>query len=84
VLRPGGRLILIQVRDRSTRRELERPDYAPITSALPLLYSTAADVTPLVEATGLAELGVELLTDEALWGEPPENARYALSARKPG
>jgi ubiquinone/menaquinone biosynthesis C-methylase UbiE len=84
VLRPGGRLLLIEVQNRSADRHRGRLDYAPITSALPLLYSTAAEVASLVTVTGLADLLVEPLTDEVLWGGRPENSRYALSARKPG
>src|SRR5215212_8316729 len=83
VLRPGGRLLLIEVQNRSYDRESGRTDYAPISSALPLLYSTAAEITPPVEAAGFADVVVEPLSDEVLWGGRPENARYALSARKP-
>ena len=82
VLRAGGRLLLIEVQNRSYDRESGRTDYAPISSALPLLYSTATEITPLVEAAGFADLVVEPLTDEVLWGGRPENSRYALAARK--
>jgi ubiquinone/menaquinone biosynthesis C-methylase UbiE len=84
VLRPGGRLVLIEVQQRNADRESGRTDYAPISRALPLLYSTTTEIAPLVEAAGLTELVVEPLTDEVLWGGRPENARSALSARKPG
>ena len=58
-------------------------DYAPITSALPLVGARSAEIAPLVKASGLADPFIELLTDEVLWGGPQERERYALSARKP-
>jgi hypothetical protein len=49
------------------------------------LYSDQppAKIAALVEAAGLTEPGVELLTDEVLWGGPQARPRYALSATKP-
>jgi ubiquinone/menaquinone biosynthesis C-methylase UbiE len=80
VLRPGGRLILIEVHGRGSRHA----DYETIRSALPLVSGRpATEITPLVEAAGLADPVVEPLTDEVLWGGPGENPRYALSAQKP-
>jgi hypothetical protein len=64
---------------------LARPDYEPISSSLPLFSGRpAAEIAPLVEAAGWADLVVEPLPDEVLWGGPSERQRFALSARKPG
>jgi ubiquinone/menaquinone biosynthesis C-methylase UbiE len=82
VLRPGGRLILIEHPGRGPGTT-SLADYAPITSALPLVGARSADIALLVETSGLADPFVELLTDEVLWGGPQERERYALSARKP-
>jgi ubiquinone/menaquinone biosynthesis C-methylase UbiE len=79
VLRPGGRLILIEVQNRRLRA-----DHAPLNSALPLVDNTAAaEIAPLVEVTGLADLFVEPLTNDVLWGGRLPRERYALLARKP-
>jgi ubiquinone/menaquinone biosynthesis C-methylase UbiE len=83
VLRPGGRLILIEHPGRGPGTT-SLADYAPISSALPLVDGRSAEVAPAVEASGLVNPFVELLTDEVLWGGPQARERYALSARKPG
>jgi ubiquinone/menaquinone biosynthesis C-methylase UbiE len=80
VLRPGGRLILIEDYGRVSRHA----DYETIRSALPLVSGQpVTKIIPLVEAAGLTDPSVEPLTDEVLWGGPAENPRYALAARKP-
>jgi ubiquinone/menaquinone biosynthesis C-methylase UbiE len=80
VLRPGGRLILIEHPGRRT----PRTGYEPIRSALPLFSGRPApEIAALVEATGLVDPSVEHLTNQVLWGGPQERPRYALSARKP-
>jgi hypothetical protein len=50
---------------------------------LPWQTGPAPEIASLVEASGLANLAVEPLTDAVLWGAPSERQRYALSARKP-
>ena len=84
VLRPGGRLILIQHPGRDLGDIPAGSDYVPIRSSLPLFSGRpAAEIAPLVEAAGLADPVVEPLTDEVLFGGPSERERYALLARKP-
>ena len=84
VVRPGGRLVLIE-RVGRTRVLGSRAGYESIRSSLPLFSGRpAAEIASLVEAAGWADLVVEPLTDEVLWGGPSERQRYALSARKPG
>jgi ubiquinone/menaquinone biosynthesis C-methylase UbiE len=79
VLRPGGRLVLIEL----AGRRRERDGYARISASLPLFSDQpAARVAALVAAAGFADPLVEPLTDQVLWGEPPERQRYALSAAK--
>ncbi len=81
VLRPGGRLILIE----HPWRRQERDGYGPIRSALPLFSDQpATKIAALVKAAGFADPILELLTDEVLWGGPQERPRYALSARNRG
>jgi ubiquinone/menaquinone biosynthesis C-methylase UbiE len=87
VLRPAGRLILIEDYGRgspSTDEKVARHvDYDPISSALPLVSGPpAAAIIPLIAAAGLTDPSVEPLTDAVLWGGEAINPRYALSARK--
>jgi ubiquinone/menaquinone biosynthesis C-methylase UbiE len=80
VLRPGGRLVLIEGAWQTTGHA----DYALIRDALPLYGGRpAAELAVLVAASGLAEPEAEPLMDAVLWGEAPERERYALHARKP-
>ena len=80
VLRPGGRLVLIE----HPGRRVEREGYGPISSSLPLFSDQpAAKIAALVVAAGLADAVVEPLTDDVLFGGPAERERYALLARKP-
>jgi ubiquinone/menaquinone biosynthesis C-methylase UbiE len=84
VLRPGGRLILIEHPGRRGPGATSHADYASISNFLPLINGRpAAEIAELVEAAGLADPFVEPLTDEVLWGGPKERERYALSASKP-
>jgi ubiquinone/menaquinone biosynthesis C-methylase UbiE len=81
VLRPGGRLVLVEGAWRST----SHPDYAAIRDALPLYGGRpAAELAQLAAAAGLVDPVVEPLMEAVLWGDSPERERYALHARKPG
>jgi ubiquinone/menaquinone biosynthesis C-methylase UbiE len=80
VLRPGGRLLLIE----HPWHRVERDGYAPIRSALPLFSEQPAErIATLVEAAGLVDAVIEPLTNDVLFGGPSVRPRYALSARKP-
>ncbi len=78
VLRPGGRLVLVEG---DWRRPQGNPDYAPIRDSLPLYGGRpAAEVEALVRAKGFASTQVEPLMTATLWVVMPEWDRYALHA----
>jgi ubiquinone/menaquinone biosynthesis C-methylase UbiE len=80
VLRPGGRLVLIEGDWKSAGHE----DYAPIREALPLYGGRPADaLAEFVRSSGLTEVAIEPLMEATLWGEAPERERYALHVWKP-
>jgi ubiquinone/menaquinone biosynthesis C-methylase UbiE len=80
VLRPGGRLILIE----HPAHRVERDGYGSIRSALPLFSGqSAAKIAAVVEAAGFTDPVVEPMTDTVLFGTVLEQQRYALLARKP-
>ena len=76
VLRPGGHIVLIEG---DWRRGSINPDYAGIVDSLPLYGGRpASDLSERVAATGFKSVTIEPLTDEALWGGPQEQERYAV------
>jgi ubiquinone/menaquinone biosynthesis C-methylase UbiE len=80
VLRPGGRLVLIEGVGGGT----VNPDYERIRGALPLFGGRPAEVLAELAATaGLVGAVSQPLMDEVLWGRAVERERYALLARKP-
>jgi ubiquinone/menaquinone biosynthesis C-methylase UbiE len=81
VLRPAGRLVLIEGLGGGTLN----PDYESIRGSLPLFGGRPADeLAQLALAVGLVEPVSEPLMDPVLWGRMVERERYALVARKPG
>ncbi|KAB8160293.1 methyltransferase domain-containing protein [Streptomyces sp. 3MP-14] len=78
-LRPGGRLVLVEGRWREAGQS--GTPYVPGAEALPWHHGVAADelapvVRPLVGALRVEDLA----GDEALWGGPVTDERYALIA----
>lgn len=83
VLRPGGRVVLVEGKWGSPTASADHGDYAPIHNALPLYGgSSADDLAALIAAAGLGDVVVEPLMDAALWGDVPPSERYALIARR--
>ncbi|MFN8525636.1 MAG: methyltransferase domain-containing protein [Chloroflexota bacterium] len=79
VLRPGGRLVLVE----GDWRSAGHADYAEIRDALPLYGGRPASVlSDLVREVGFIDVEVELLMDAVLWGKQPDRGRYALIAQK--
>lgn len=77
VLRPGGRVVLIEGDWRSGS---VNPDYAGIVDALPLYGGRpASELRERMTAAGFVSVGIEPLMDAALWGGPVERERYAVS-----
>ncbi|MFN0071414.1 MAG: class I SAM-dependent methyltransferase [Chloroflexota bacterium] len=85
VLRPGGRIILIEGLWSSPLRPREsiKSDYQAIHETLPLFDgATASELISVAETAGFSDAHSELLMDEQLWGGPVDRERYALHARK--
>lgn len=79
VLRPGGRLVLIEGEWKSAGHE----DYAAIRAALPLYGGRSSTaLAEFVRGCGLTEIAIEPLMERTLWGEAPERERYALHVWK--
>lgn len=79
VLRPGGRLVLIEGDWKSTGHE----DYAPIKAALPLYGGRPAEaLAEFIRGCGFTRFAIETLMEAALWGEAPDRERYALHVWK--
>jgi SAM-dependent methyltransferase len=82
VLRPGGRLVLVEGAWGRAGGGRLADDYAPIRDALPLFGGSPADRLAAIAAeAGFAVGEVESLADPVLWGAPPTAERYALHAR---
>ncbi len=80
VLRPGGRLVLVEGDWRSDGHE----DYAAIRDRLPLYGGRpSAELAHVVTEAGFTVTEVEPLMDGVLWGETPDRERYALHAQRP-
>jgi ubiquinone/menaquinone biosynthesis C-methylase UbiE len=80
VLRPGGRLVLIE----GDWRGSGHADYAPLGEHLPLFGGRpASDLADILTAAGFLELEREPLMDGVLWGVEPDRDRYALLGRAP-
>jgi len=83
VLRPGGRIIVIEGdwrRDGPPRTD----EYRGIEHVLPLYGGRpAAELRSLLAEAGFEAIQTEPLMEAALWGGPPDVERYALHARKP-
>ncbi len=76
VLRPGGRLVLIEG---DWRRGSVNPDYAGIVDALPLYGGRpASELRERVAVAGFESVTVQPLMDAVLWGGPGERERYAV------
>ena len=85
VLRPGGRLILIegQWSQPDSPRTSMHADYHEIQDTLPFYGgATAAQLSAAVQTAGFPEPSVESLMDAALWGGSVDRERYALHATK--
>ncbi len=82
LLRPGGRLILIEGHWGPAER---REEYNQIYDCLPLFGGRpSSEMTRLVRAHGFASVSVEPLMDPALWTAPPDHPCYLLTARETG
>lgn len=82
VLRPGGRLVLVEGEWGPECSSAEA--YAPLVPDLPLFGGRpAGDMVALVTDAGYDDVTVEELDVEALWGGPREGTRYAVHARRP-
>jgi ubiquinone/menaquinone biosynthesis C-methylase UbiE len=80
VLRPGGRLILIEGNWGSE----PRGEYQAIVHALPLHGGRpAAELVTLVTDAGFVDVRVEPLEDPDLWGGEGHGERYAILASMP-
>ena len=77
VLRPGGRLVLVEGEWRSPGKA----DYEPIRDWLPLYGGRpATQLEALLRAHGFGRTQVEPLMTSALWVDTPDRDRYALHA----
>jgi ubiquinone/menaquinone biosynthesis C-methylase UbiE len=84
VLRPGGRLVLVEGAWGRRNGGRLAEDYAAIKEALPLYGGSPAErLMWLAAEAGFGHTGVESLSDPVLWGAPPTAERYALSAWTP-
>jgi ubiquinone/menaquinone biosynthesis C-methylase UbiE len=86
VLRPGGRLALVEGRwDTSGAGWRTRADqYVEIGDRLPLYGgATAVGLVDQLTAAGFVEVTVEPLMDARLWVEPPERDRFLVVGRRP-
>jgi ubiquinone/menaquinone biosynthesis C-methylase UbiE len=80
VLRPGGRVVLIEG---DWRRGSVNPDYAEIVDALPLYGGRpSSELRQRVIRAGFGGVSVEPLVDPLLWGGPVERERYAILATR--
>jgi ubiquinone/menaquinone biosynthesis C-methylase UbiE len=78
LLRPGGRLILIEGHWGPDER---REEYNQIHDRLPLFGGQPeAEMAALVRAHGFAPVSVEPLMDPELWTELPDHPRYLVTA----
>jgi ubiquinone/menaquinone biosynthesis C-methylase UbiE len=79
LLRPGGRLILIEAHWDPTELQEE---YNQIHDRLPLLGGRPeSEMAALVRAHGFASVSVEPLMDPELWTKPPGHPRYLVTGR---
>lgn len=79
LLRPGGRLMLIEGHWGPDER---RGEYNQIHDRLPLFGGRPeAQMAALVRTCGFASVTVEPLMDPELWTAPPEHPRYLVTAR---
>jgi ubiquinone/menaquinone biosynthesis C-methylase UbiE len=85
VLRPGGRLILIEGQW-STPDAPSSPmhaDYQEIRETLPFYGgAAAADLSHAVKVAKFSSTAIEPLMDAVLWGGPVDRERYALHAAR--
>jgi SAM-dependent methyltransferase len=80
VLRPGGRLVLVEGHWASEPGR----DYQPIVHALPFHGGRpSAEIVSFVAGAGFVGVRVEPLTDPALWGGQERGERYAILATLP-
>jgi SAM-dependent methyltransferase len=80
VLRPGGRLVLVEGHWASE----PGPDYQPIVHALPFHGGRpSAELVDAVAGVGFVDVQVERLDDPSLWGGPERGERYAIRAAAP-
>jgi ubiquinone/menaquinone biosynthesis C-methylase UbiE len=80
VLRPGGRLVLIE----GDWRGPGHADYAPLREHLPLFGGRpSSDLADILEGAGFLEVETQPLMDAVLWGAVPDRERYALLGRAP-
>jgi len=78
LLRPGGRVVLIEgLWDKMEPRD----EYAEIRDRLPLFGGRPEDeIAKLVRARGFASVAVDPLMDPDLWTEAPAHPRYRVTA----
>jgi ubiquinone/menaquinone biosynthesis C-methylase UbiE len=81
VLRPGGRLMLIE----GCWKGMEaRDEYVKIRNQLPLFGGwPMADLAEMVRASGFEAVTAQPLMDAELWIETPHDPRYIIIAKKP-
>ncbi len=76
LLRPGGRLVLIEGHWGTKDRH---DDYARIQDLLPLYGGRPDDqIAALARKSGFATVAAEPLMDADLWTQPPAHPRYML------
>jgi ubiquinone/menaquinone biosynthesis C-methylase UbiE len=84
VLRPSGRLVLIEGHWSNPVEPPRTPmhaDYQEIKETLPFYGGApAAELSESVQLAGFSSMTIEPLMDAALWGGPVERERYALLA----
>jgi ubiquinone/menaquinone biosynthesis C-methylase UbiE len=87
VLRPGGRLILIEGQwshpDADSPRTPMHADYQEIQDTLPFYGGApAVELSAAVQTAGFPDANIEPLMDAVLWGGSVDRERYALHATK--
>ncbi|MBI4498086.1 MAG: class I SAM-dependent methyltransferase [Chloroflexi bacterium] len=84
VLRPGGRMVLIEGSG-GIRQGQEMPaEYAEIYGQLPFSTDRSSErLTAFLQDQGVVDLVVEPLMDPVLWGSANTGQRYAIIGRKP-
>lgn len=89
LLRPGGRLVMVEGRwgtpDQEPDPDADHGDYTEVGHDLPWYGGVAAStLVPLLRDRGLAVAHHDLAGEPALWGREVSDERYVVVARLPG